>query len=407
MTVLRAVIFHIRNAWLICGITILLLLGVELVSYVLVSIRYALASYEGLLIDPRSHADGYRNADWAVEYYKEENSRPLYKWYSYVYWRPAPFKGKYTNIDEEGLRQTWNGIVNTGSSETKSSRIFMFGGSAMLGAGAPDEEAIPSLLAKMLTQEYGFNVKVTNFGTGGYVTTQEVIALLRELQRGNIPDLVIFYDGANDIFSTFQNRGVGGIPQNESNREREFNLLRPEMIRRLYKETLLATFTSSSTYLVVSSLVRRITGRDLLSLEWDASVVPPPDQVSSEVVRVYKWNVTFVKNIGRVYGFKTLFYLQPVIYGKDKPTPYEQQLVEEQKSMAPYYVGATNAVKVQLSNVEDFHDIGDVFSGDTKPYFIDSVHITGAGNEIVARRMLKDVVPITQELMATKHDIRQ
>jgi hypothetical protein len=230
MKALRAVIFHIRNAALICGITILLLLGVELVSYVLVSIRYALASYEGLLIDPRSRADGYGNGDWAVEYYKEENSRPVYRWHSYIYWRPAPFKGKYTNIDEEGLRQTWSG---TGSSATKSSRIFMFGGSTMLGAGARDEQTIPSFLAKMLTQEYGFNVKVTNFGTGGYVSTQEVIALLRELQRENIPDLVIFYDGSNDVFSTFQNRGVGGIPQNESNREREFNLLRPEMMTSL------------------------------------------------------------------------------------------------------------------------------------------------------------------------------
>jgi lysophospholipase L1-like esterase len=407
MTVLRAVLFHIKNAALICGITILLLLGIESVSYVLVSLRYVLASYEGLLIDPRSRADGYGNADWAGEYYKEENSRPIYKWHSYTYWRPAPFRGKYTNIDEEGLRQTWNDIVNTGSSETKSSRIFMFGGSTMLGAGARDEETIPSFLAKMLTQEHGFNVKVTNFGTGGYVTTQEVIALLRELQRGNIPDLVIFYDGGNDIFSTFQNRGVGGIPQNESNREREFNLLRPEMIRRLYKETLLATYTNSSTYQVVSSVVRRITGRDLLSLEWDASVYPSPNQVISEVLRVYAWNVTLVKNIGKAQGFKSLFYWQPFIYNKDKPTPYEQQLLEEQKSMAPYYVGATNAVKAQLSNVDEFHDISDVFSGDPKPYFIDSVHITGAGNERVARRMLKDVVPITQELMATRREIRQ
>jgi lysophospholipase L1-like esterase len=405
MKVLKAVIFHIKNAALICGITILLLFGVELISYVLVSIRYVLASYEGLLIDPRSRADGYGNAEWAVEYYKEENSRPLYKWHSYIYWRPAPFKGKYTNIDEEGLRQTWNGVVNTGFSETKSPRIFMFGGSTMLGAGARDEETIPSFLAKTLTQEYGLNVKVRNFGTGGYVSTQEVIALLRELQRGNIPDLIIFYDGSNDIYSTFQNNGVGGIPQNESNREREFNLLRPEMMRRLYKETLLATFTNSSTYQVASSLVRRITGRDL-SLEWNASVYPHPDQVTREVVPVYSWNVALVKSIGEAQGFKSLFYWQPLIWNKDKPTPYEQKLLEEQKSMAPYYVGATNAVRAHLSAIDEFHDISGVFSGDPKPYFIDSTHITGAGNEIVARRMLKDVVPIIQELMTARHEIR-
>jgi len=77
--------FHIKNAWLVCGVTIILLFGVELVSYVFVSIRYALAPMEGTLIDPRSHADGYENADWAVAYFQEESSRPLYQWHSYTY----------------------------------------------------------------------------------------------------------------------------------------------------------------------------------------------------------------------------------------------------------------------------------------------------------------------------------
>ena len=65
---LKALILHIKNAWLVCSITIILLLGIELVSYILVSIRYAVASIEGTLIDPRSRADGYGNADWAVDY---------------------------------------------------------------------------------------------------------------------------------------------------------------------------------------------------------------------------------------------------------------------------------------------------------------------------------------------------
>ncbi len=408
MTRLKALIFHIRNAWLICGITILLLLGVELISYVLVSIRYVLASiHEGTLIDPRSHADGYANADWPVAYFKEYNSMPGLKWHPYIYWRRSPFKGNYTNIDEQGLRKTWSGMDTKGSSEKKNLRIFMFGGSTMWGTGAPDEETIPSFLAKLLAQEYGFNVNVTNFGASGYITTQEVIALLRELQRGNIPDLVVFYDGVNDTFSTFQNRGVAGLPMNESNREREFNLLRPDQMRRLYKEALLVTFKNSSTYLVLSSLVRRTTGRDLLSLEQDASVYPPPDQVAGEVARIYAWNMTLVKSMGEVYGFKTLFYWQPVVFTKDKRTPYEQQLLEEAREVEPYYMAAINEAKTKLSNLDMFHDISDVFSGDPKPYFVDTVHVTGAGNEIIARRVLKDVIPITQELIARRREIRR
>ena len=42
-----------------------------------------------------------------------------------------------------------------------------------------------------------------------------------ELQRGNVPDVVIFYDGVNDVFSTFQN-GASGLPQNEASRVEEF-----------------------------------------------------------------------------------------------------------------------------------------------------------------------------------------
>jgi len=168
------------------------------------------------------------------------------------------------------------------------------------------------------------------------------------------------------------------------------------MIRRLYKEVLLATFTNSSTYQVVSSLVQRITGRDLLRVEWNPSVYPPPNQVANEVVRVYSWNITFVRNLGQIYGFKTLFYWQPVVFTKDQQTFYEQEVANKAHGMGQYYEAAATAAKTQLSDVDEFHDISGVFSEDPQPYFIDTVHITGAGNEIVAHRMLKDVVPVVQ-----------
>jgi len=44
-----------------------------------------------------------------------------------------------------------------------------------------------------------------------------------------------------------------------------------------------------------------------------------------------------------------------------------------------------------------FYDIGGVFAGDAKPYFIDIVRLTGAGNDSVAPRMLKDIVSIIKQ----------
>jgi hypothetical protein len=57
----------------------------------------------------------------------------------------------------------------------------------------------------------------------GWVSTQSVIMLLRQLQHGNIPDVVVFYDGVNDTYAAYQ-QGFAGWPQNELNRVTEFNV---------------------------------------------------------------------------------------------------------------------------------------------------------------------------------------
>ena len=383
---LKGLLIHIKNAWLIFGISILLLLTVELLSNVL------LALHRGTPTDPKIHADAYENSQWPEAYFYEFNSIPV-KWHPYVYWRREAFKGKYINVDQEGIRQTWNAKGGTHSG-SKIFRIFMFGGSTLWGSGALDNDTIPSILSRLLN-EHGFNVEVTNFGESAYVSTQEIILLLRQLQNDKVPDLAIFYDGINDTFSTFQNRGVAGLPQNESNREREFNLLRPSMKGRLYTEALRVTLTTTATYQVLTAIARRIMRRDGFSQ--NESLTTSESQLASEAARIYSWNMRFVKHVGEIYGFRTLFYWQPSIFTKNELTPYEQKVHSEVKNLTMYYMATIGSAKTSLSNIDGFHDISEVFAGDSRPYFIDPWHLTGAGNEIVARRMLEDVAPVVQQ----------
>lgn len=62
---------------------------------------------------------------------------------------------------------------------------------------------------------------IINLGETSYVSIQDTILLLRLLQQGVRPDIVVFYDGVNDTFSAYQ-QGVAGLPQNEFNRQTEF-----------------------------------------------------------------------------------------------------------------------------------------------------------------------------------------
>ena len=180
--------------------------------------------------DGRARSDVYAGVSWADEYLKELEECSVTRWTSYVYWRRQPYQGRHINVDADGVRRTWT-CPEDGSGTGEPLRIFTFGGSAMWGVGARDDFTIPSFLARKL-QEKGIRCQVTNFGESGYVSTQEVIALLQQLRDGNIPDLVIFYDGVNDIYSAYQQQ-VAGLPQNEFHRAREFNVSQPKGYRSL------------------------------------------------------------------------------------------------------------------------------------------------------------------------------
>ena len=91
----------------------------------------------------------------------------------------------------------------------------MLGGSSLWGFGARDDQSIPSLVVHAM-YERGWRVELKNLAEIGYVSTQEFVALYRELQAGYRPDVVIFYDGVNDTTVRPARRSRGTLDQRES-----------------------------------------------------------------------------------------------------------------------------------------------------------------------------------------------
>lgn len=120
-------------------------------------------------------------------------SRTQLAYRSYIVWKHQPFTGNLLNVNEKGNRVTLN---NSPRDEALS--VWMFGGSTLWSSGVPDGLTIPNQLGKLLNQEWGVDTQVHNYSEVGFVSTQELIFLLRELQLGGRPDVAVFYDGAND-----------------------------------------------------------------------------------------------------------------------------------------------------------------------------------------------------------------
>ena len=370
----------IRDAWLIMGVTLVLLLFIELLS----SIRFRIPGY-----DSRTAADTYHNADWTTKYFKEGKASFVVEWAPYAYWRCQPFRGQYINVDAKGIRKTWQPESMPGE-DGRRPRIFFFGGSTTWGTGARDDFTIPSITARLLWRK-GISAHVTNFGQIGYVSTQELIALLLELQKGNVPDVVVFYDGVNDTFSAFQQR-IAGLPQNEYNRVREFNSSRKTI-------SIFADNLSSIRFL--GSLIYRRSVRHpaVTPIPFRAPIgqtSPPTDSesVTKGVVDDYERNIEAVRALARRYGFRALFYWQPSIFGKAHLTQYEERELRKNSAMKPFFDLTYRLVKQHNLNQggeTGFHDLSEVFSDTTEPLFVDWCHMGETGNSLVAEQIAGNI----------------
>ena len=379
-----------KTTWTVVGITLILLFAMEISSTLLLIIKDAYSPHHQ---DPRINADAYRNADWVEDYFEELNTVSTARWKPYVYWRRNPFSGLYINIDPKGFRRTTYPEIKIGE-KTELVDIFVFGGSTIWGNCVRDKFTIPSILGKKLGQQ-GCRSKITNFGEDGYVSTQEVMELIIQIQRGNIPDLVIFFDGINDTASGFHN-GFAGITQNEWNREQEFHLLSPSKSGSFWKYVFLRGLRGTNTFRVVSGLVRRMRPSQQQDYKQYTSFGRDNSNLEAEIVEVYISNIRIVNALGKTYGFKSTFYWQPVIYTKDQLTEYERELLKGVgEAMEGFFANTYSLVKSEETRIKgNFVNLSDIFAGIEEPFFIDIFHVSEEGNEIIANRIVKDIIKI-------------
>jgi lysophospholipase L1-like esterase len=326
--------------------------------------------------------ESYRKQPWVDEYFKEFMAALNTNWQSYVYFRWKPFKGKYLNINDQGLRFTVPSDLSD-SETTKKINIFMFGGSTLWGWGVRDRYTIPSQLVEALAK-HKIKAEITNFSEPGYVTTQELIDLIMQLQRGKVPDLVIFYDGVNDVYAAYQS-GVAGIPENEWKREMEYNLSnRYGQLRRLF---------------LLKSLDEFYLGRKIKELSQKLELTTMKrkinDGLEKKIVEIYLNNLKIIDGISKTYGFKTMYYWHPIIYYKNYLTNFEEYYNNDDEMKKLYFktYDILRQEKPILARY-NFYDISDILADSKESLYIDYCHLNEEGNKEIAERIANDVINI-------------
>lgn len=107
---------------------------------------------------------------------------------------PRAFASEWLNTTDEE-RVSYEPAT---SEESDPLRVAFFGGSVMFGVGQRDAHTIPSEVAR-IAEDAGVPLEVHNYGLPGWVSWQEMQYLERLLARDEAYDLIVFYDGFNEL----------------------------------------------------------------------------------------------------------------------------------------------------------------------------------------------------------------
>ncbi len=317
----------VRDGWILAGITILMLLLIDTIYRAQAEVK-RLASPPAVTQERKPEPPSpFDTTAWAAEYLRDKAREEAVEWAPYTYVRNPTFTGRYISVDSLGHRVT----PLPPSKGRRVLRVFFLGGSTTFGWFHRNEFTLPAEAARRLQSITGDSIRleVTNFGVPGFVFTQELLELVLQLRAGGRPDVVVFYDGINDVISAIQS-GTTGLPQNESNRAEDFRngrLLAAEHDEGFRNDLRLAK------RLLSSALLRLQFAQRIVDIKRPKPAPPVPiDSLASKMVQTFAGNARVVEALAKGYGFEAIYVWQPALLSTKKPlTPREQWLLVPQR----------------------------------------------------------------------------
>lgn len=286
-------------------------------------------------------------------------------------------------LSDDGVRPTAHEPASPKAPGTRT--IWLFGGSTMRSDSGAADTTIPSYLAAILNRPGSPHpCTIVNYGENSFNSLIETKYLQKQLiENPKTPDLIIFYDGANDsaYFAQFRTAyGHYGYRRLraaiENYRRSFFGLLKP----------LNAALYSSFTKEVYDKMMQV------------AVPLQPDDPQLLAMVDLTAKRYEHVRKMAGCYGARFLLVWQPIFYVETcqvAPELQEQEqklAIEGERFLAVRhnFAVAYRALEEKLKDLPYFINFQNVLCPRKQlVYQPDGVHLRPAGNEMVAQALAR------------------
>ncbi len=270
-------------------------------------------------------------------------------------------------------------------SEAPAGGIFLLGGSTAFSLYNAEATSLHRLLQQQLVQSSGKEWRVFCAAIPGALSGAELRILQYEVAP-NRPDWVVVLDGFNDAGRAAKWRGRGwiaGLGAAAQRRPWRYSLLARVILRRLQ--------AGAEKWAESGSMP-----------EWLLPQAPTAEQIAEKYVA----NLRRMQRIGRKFGIKILFVLQPNVLAMHSQDALVRRFQAGWQRTFPEHLRLHRAVYPQMQKLLrrsgfirlDAHErfSAEISSG-RKPaaaLFADVVHLTAEGNRLLARAMAARILQL-------------
>jgi hypothetical protein len=321
----------------------------------------------------------YSPADrrWLTGYHEQAKAfSTVYR--SFIGWRARPLAGEAINVEGRHLQRR---TVNP--ERTNGKTVYFFGGSTMWGVGVNDAGTIPSQFAALT------GVRAENFAETGWTAPQNLVLLLQLLSEGHRPDLVVFYDGINEVIGKC---GTAHAPTSHGLESHFANVLRRQVKLNSFEHHFapVVAFAARIRGEIAGAMGSRTTAR---AHPFDCHTDPvKARRIAENLLRDWE----FARELSQARGIKFVAALQPVAYYSRTRMDHLTSLPAFTAS-ASLYRGQFEAIypllREQIARGGRFYDLAPALDRDEYLY-IDPWHVSPAGNRHLARELAKLTAPL-------------
>lgn len=276
-----------------------------------------------------------------------------------------PSHSKTVNINSLGLRGD-----EIQDKQDGVTRILMLGGSTTFGWYALDDQStIPAYLEKKLNENGKFEVINGGHLNGASFFETNLLERLSVLE----PDIVIVYDGYNDITTPLPSK----TPDDKIK------------IQMLIKQFDSYTYTPRA----VEKIIHEIQTKTVRQFSDKLNTLTEHYTEKDYVTRADLWEKRWSETCDKFSELKIFVFLQPILGSSDRiMTEYEIGLLHKNAQRdVSYYQLFRDKIPAIDSHCTKAVDISDAFDDINHPMFSDLVHTGSHANELIADRILKEI----------------